>query len=62
MIIPCITKLINKLDKLSNIDKIDFDTFQEITFETICLIEKAVNKGFIIFNYKDFKKRNRSHI
>ena len=58
---PHITKLISKLDKLSDIDKIDFDTFQEITFETIGLIEKAVNKGFIIPNYKDFKK-NRSHI
>lgn len=39
---PRITKLISKLDKLSNIDKIDFDTFQEITFETI--------------GFKDFKK------
>ncbi|MDE4996502.1 glutaminase, partial [Francisella tularensis subsp. holarctica] len=28
----------------------------EITFENIGLIEKAINKGFIIPNVKDFKK------
>ncbi|ABO47545.1 MULTISPECIES: glutaminase A [Francisella] len=53
---PRITKLIAKLNKFCDIDKIDFDTFQEITFENIGLIEKAINKGFIIPNFKDFKK------
>lgn len=53
---PRISNLTEKLDKLSRVDKIDFETFQDLTFESIGLIEKAINKGFIIPNFKDFKK------
>ncbi|MDE4938553.1 glutaminase A, partial [Francisella tularensis subsp. holarctica] len=52
---PRINKFIAKLNKFCDIDKIDFDTFQEITFEYIGLIEKAINKGCIIPNFKVFK-------
>ncbi|MDE4980411.1 glutaminase A, partial [Francisella tularensis subsp. holarctica] len=52
---PLFNILIDKLNKFCDIDKIDFDTFQEITFENIGIIEKDSNKGFFMPNFKDFK-------
>ncbi|GAB4221794.1 MAG: glutaminase A [Francisella sp.] len=51
-----IKKLKNELDKLTDIDKINFDKFKEITSESTSIIEKAVTKKFIIPNFQDFRQ------
>ncbi|MED7788486.1 glutaminase A [Francisella sp. 19X1-34] len=53
---PRIHKLITKLDDFSRVDKIDFEAFLDFSSDSISLIEKSINKGFIIPDFKDFKK------
>lgn len=53
---PRIKVLIESLEDYSRIDKIDFDTFQDITCESISLLEKSIKKSFIIPDFKEFKK------
>lgn len=53
---PRISKLMNSLSELSHTDKIDFEIFQDITSESISLIEKSINKSFTIPDFQDFKK------
>ncbi|AJI75296.1 glutaminase A [Francisella philomiragia subsp. philomiragia ATCC 25015] len=53
---PRTKKLRAELNKLTVIDKIDFKKFKEITSDSTGIIEKSVNKGFTIPNFKDFRK------
>ncbi|WP_432773313.1 glutaminase A [Francisella salimarina] len=53
---PRTKKLRAELDGLTVIDKIDFNKFKEMTLESSSIIEKSVNKGFMIPNFKDFQK------
>lgn len=53
---PRTKKLRAELDKLTIIDRIDFKKFKEITSDSSGIIEKSVNKGFTIPNFKDFRK------
>lgn len=52
---PRIKKLMLNLNELSKVDKIDFKLFMEISSESIGIIEKSVNKGFIIPDFKAFR-------
>ncbi|MGQ4003541.1 glutaminase A [Francisellaceae bacterium CB52] len=53
---PRIKKLISRLDELSRVDKISFELFMDISSDTIGIIEKSINKGFVIPDFKSFKK------
>lgn len=53
---PRISKLISRLDKLSPLDKIDFENFMDISCDSIGLIEKSINKGFVISDFESFKE------
>jgi len=53
---PRIHKLTSQLNELSRVDKINFEQFMEISSESIGIIEKSINKGFIIPDFEDFKR------
>ena len=52
---PRISKLISRLDKFSRVDKIDLELFMDISSDSIGIIEKSINKGFIIPDFETFK-------
>ncbi|QLE79581.1 glutaminase A [Francisella sp. Scap27] len=56
---PRIKKLNKNLEDYSRRDKIDFEGFIEISSECISLIEKSINKGFIIPDFNEFEKEIR---
>lgn len=51
-----IKNLLKKLNKISEIKKINFDEFIEIVSENINLIEKSITRNFIIPDFQSFKK------
>ncbi|TDT72616.1 L-glutaminase [Allofrancisella inopinata] len=50
-----IKTLIEKLDKFSRTENIDFETFKDVTSGSINLIEKAISKSFVIPDFIAFK-------
>lgn len=56
---PRIRKLNRNLEDYSRRDKIDFETFLNISSESISIVEKSINKGFVIPDFSQFETEIR---
>jgi len=52
---PRLKEFNKELERLESLDSINFKTFKKIISSCITLLEKAINKSFIIPNFQEFK-------